>query len=161
MVQSLEAIRGGGGSVKVGTTGKIGALMSREIESTKAASKILSFSTSIAVLGSDIGCRKLNKRTSVDEASSSATANIKSGKAPESLRKIKHHVVRSTHHIPMLAADNISLDGTPIRQKPTRRGPGLVEIVDIKCGNPEKTWRTPITNRLKKLSFTKLSESIG
>ncbi|PIN15371.1 hypothetical protein CDL12_11991 [Handroanthus impetiginosus] len=39
MVQTLEAIRGGGGSIKVGTTGKISALMSRELESTKSASK--------------------------------------------------------------------------------------------------------------------------
>lgn len=161
MVQSLDAIRGGGGSVKVGTTGKIGALMSREIESTKAASKVLSFNTSINVLGSDIGRKKLNSRTSVDEASSSATSIIKSGKAPDSVRNLKHHVVRRTHHIPMLSADNMSLDGTPIRQRPTRRGPGLVEIVDIKCGNLEKTWRNPITNRLKKLSFTKLSESLS
>lgn len=36
MVQTLESIRGGGGSIKVGTTGTIGALMSRELDSIKS-----------------------------------------------------------------------------------------------------------------------------
>ncbi|XP_047950548.1 uncharacterized protein LOC125196183 [Salvia hispanica] len=158
MVQTLEAIRGGGGSVKVGTTGKISALMSREIES---ASKAPSASTSVAVSASDIAPRKLKSRTSTDEGSSSAAVNTKNGKCPEPVRKTKHHRTGRTHYIPMLAADNMSLDGTPVRQKPSRRAPGLVEIVDINCGNPEKTWKKPITNRLKKLGFSKLSESFG
>ncbi|KAL8462562.1 hypothetical protein ACS0TY_032761 [Phlomoides rotata] len=157
MVQTLEAIRGGGGSVKVGTTGKISALMSREIESIKATSKVPSLSTSVSLSTSDITPRKLKSRTSVDEASSSATVDVKSEKGPETIKKIKHHGGR-THQIPMLTADNVSLQGTPIRQKPVRKG---VEIVDIKCGNPDKTWANPITNRLKKLGFSKLSASIG
>lgn len=160
MVQTLEAIRGGGGSVKVGTTGKISALMSREIEYTKSAPKEPSLCTSVSVSASDITPRKLKSRTSVDEASSSGTNNVKSDKCHETVRKLKHHTGR-THQIPMLTADNISLDGTPIRQKPIRKGPGVVEIVDIRCGNPDKTWTNPITNRLKKLGFSKLSDSIG
>ncbi|KAJ6887073.1 hypothetical protein NC651_027435 [Populus alba x Populus x berolinensis] len=35
MVQKLEAIKGGGGSTRVGTTGTIGALITRELESIK------------------------------------------------------------------------------------------------------------------------------
>lgn len=140
MVQTLEAIRGGGGSIKVGTTGKISALMSREIDSMKTTSKHPSL-----------------PRTSLDEASSSSTIDVKSHKCPEITKKIKHHGGR-THQIPMLTADNISLQGTPIRQKPVRNG---VEIVDIKCGNPDKAWSNPITNRLKKLGFSKLSDSIS
>ncbi|KAI3456953.1 hypothetical protein Pfo_013616 [Paulownia fortunei] len=159
MVQTLEAIRGGGGSVKVGTTGTISALMSREIESTKSASKGPSLCTSVSVLASDITPRKLKSRTSVDEASSSGTSNVKNDKCPETVRKTKHYT-GGTHQIPMLAAGNISIDGTPIRQKPIKKGPGVVEIVDIKCGNPDKTWANPIT-RLKKLGFSKLSDSIG
>lgn len=38
MVQTLETIRGGGGSIKVGTTGTISALMSRELDSKPSAS---------------------------------------------------------------------------------------------------------------------------
>ncbi|XP_011095368.1 uncharacterized protein LOC105174845 isoform X2 [Sesamum indicum] len=160
MVQTLEAIRGGGGSVKVGTTGTISALMSREIESTRSESKTPSLCASVPVAAGDVTPRKLKPRTSMDEASSSGTSNVKNDKGPETVKKAKHYS-GGTHQIPMLAADNISIEGTPIRQKPVKKGPGVVEIVDIKCGNPDKTWVNPITNRLKKLGFSKLSDSIG
>ncbi|PIN15843.1 hypothetical protein CDL12_11509 [Handroanthus impetiginosus] len=161
MVPTLEAIRGGGGSVKVGTTGTISALMSREIESAKyAPSKVPSLGSSVSTLDGDVMPRKLKPRTSVDEASSSGTSNVKTDKFQETVRKTKHYT-GETHQIPMLADDNISIDGTPIRTKPIKKGPNIVEIVDIKCGNPDKNWVNPLTNRLKKLGFSKLSDSIG
>lgn len=59
----------------------------------------------------------------------------------------------------------ISLDGastptdrTPNRNRIDRKGSYIVEVVDIQCGHPEKAW---LTNRLKKLGFSKLSESIS
>ncbi|KAK4398504.1 hypothetical protein Sango_1325900 [Sesamum angolense] len=121
MVQTLEAIRGGGGSVKVGTTGTISALMSREIESTRSESKTPSLCTSVPVAAGDITPRKLKPRTSMDEASSSGTSNVKNDKGPETVKKSKHYS-GGTHQIPMLAADNISIEGTPIRQKPVKKG---------------------------------------
>lgn len=60
----------------------------------------------------------------------------------------------------MLSADSIALDRTPIREKTDKKGSNIVEIVDIKCGNQDRAWASPITNRLKKLGFSKLSESI-
>ena len=60
----------------------------------------------------------------------------------------------------MLGSDNIALDRTPRRQKSDKKVSNLVEVVDIKCGNPDRAWASPITNRLKKLGFSKLSESI-
>lgn len=160
MVQTLEAIRGGGGSVKIGTTGTISALMSREIESAKSTSKVPSPCNPASLPSGEITPRKLKSRTLVEEASSSSTNNVKNDKFPEAVRKNKHYSGR-THQIPMLAADNMSLEGTPIRQKPIKKGPGVVEIVDIKCGNADKAWVNPIANRLKKLGFSKLSDNAG
>ena len=57
----------------------------------------------------------------------------------------------------MLDSDNISLDGTPSRDKPAKRA-YIVEVVDLKCGKPDRTW-APITNRHKKFRFSKLFES--
>ncbi|KAL7130991.1 hypothetical protein ABFS83_13G169200 [Erythranthe nasuta] len=152
MVQTLEAIRGGGGSVKIGTTGTISALMTREIE--YSASKVPPLCTPAPT--NDVTPRKPKPRTSSDEASSSSTTTTASTVKNEA-KKTKHQSVR-THQIPMLAADNISLDGTPVRQKPVKKGPaGVVEIVDIKCGSSDKNWVNPIANRLKKLGFSKLS----
>jgi hypothetical protein len=62
--------------------------------------------------------------------------------------------------MPMLGSDNSTLDRTPSREKSDKKATHIVEIVDIKCGNPDRAWANPITNKLKKLGFSKLSESI-
>ncbi|KAK2984832.1 hypothetical protein RJ640_004657 [Escallonia rubra] len=165
MVQTLEAIKGGGGSIKVGTTGTISALMSRELEYTKYAppTPVSSPNKSpTATFSAPSGASTSNRvkpKILADEASSSYSSNIANYNSPELVPKTKHHTKR-THQIPMLASDNVSLDGTPIRRKPEKKGTYIVEIVDIKCGNPDRAWASPITNRLKKLGFSKLSESI-
>ncbi|KAM3302500.1 hypothetical protein P3S67_017002 [Capsicum chacoense] len=163
MVQTLESIRGGGGSIKVGTTGTVSALMSRELDSKPSTSTtsvsrryrsptVCSFST-----GDATSPKRTKPRTSIDEASSSwASEDNKNG--PEIVRKAKHYNCK-TPQIPILESENISVDRTPIRRKPNRKGPTLVEIVDIKCGSVEKTRARPMKNRLKKLGFTKLSET--
>ncbi|XAR67466.1 hypothetical protein NMG60_11002236 [Bertholletia excelsa] len=160
MVPTLEAIKGGGGSIKVGTTGTIGALMSRELDSTKSlpqtpvSSNKKSPRVSILAPSDADTPKRLKPRTAMDEASSSNNVGKKS---PETARKEKHQN-RRTHQIPMINSDNISVHGNPRRGK---RVSNIVEIVDIKCGNPDKAWAVPLTNRLKKLGFSKLSESIG
>lgn len=165
MVQTLEAIKGGGGSIKVGTTGTISSLMSRELESMKHAPRMAVSSrdkTSAATIlapGGVTSPKRLRPRSSANEASSSGSSSI-NNRNPEFVRKAKHYT-RKTQNIPMLNSGNVSLDVTPTREKPDRKGPNIVEIVDIKCGHPDRTWASPIANRLKKLSFSKLSESIN
>ncbi|KAK3199594.1 hypothetical protein Dsin_023009 [Dipteronia sinensis] len=155
MVQTLEAIKGGGGSIRVGTTGTIGALMTRELESVKSAPN----TPRASVAGAATTAKRLQQRKSLDEASTSGSTsnNINRGN-PETARKTKGHT-KSTHTIPMLGSDNIALDRTPSRQKTDRKGTNIVEIVDIKCRNPDRAWSKPITSKLKKLGFSKLSES--
>ncbi|KAL2518547.1 Uncharacterized protein Adt_14794 [Abeliophyllum distichum] len=163
MVQTLEAIKGGGGSIKVGSTGTISVLMSRELESSNSAARMPdthrndSSPASVSSPADETSSRRLKSKTLVDEASSSGTSSV-NHRVPETMTKKKHYVGK-THQIPMLEADNISIDGTPIRPKPAKKGSGMVEIVDIKCGNLDRTWASPITNRLKKLGFSKLSEN--
>ncbi|XP_047969288.1 uncharacterized protein LOC125213000 [Salvia hispanica] len=150
MAQKLEAIRGGGGSIKVGTTGTISSLMSRELESAKSASQLPCLCTSVPASTVDATPRRLKQGTSADEASSSSsgTGTFGNHKDPDNSRR-KH----GTPQIPMLTAyDDTSVDGTPIRKKGSKKGQGMVEIVDIKC-------RNPIAHRLKKLSFSKLPDS--
>ncbi|CAN4104046.1 unnamed protein product [Withania somnifera] len=163
MLQTLESIRGGGGSIKVGTTGTISALMSRELDSNTSAppapvSRRYRSPTVCSFAAGDATSPKRTKpRTSIDEASSSwASEHNKSD--PEIVRKTKHYNCKTPQR-PILESENISVDGTPIRQKPDRKGPTLVEIVDIKCGSSEKTQAVPMKNRLKKLGFSKLSET--
>ncbi|XP_031120001.1 uncharacterized protein LOC116023162 [Ipomoea triloba] len=165
MVQTLEAIKGGGGSMKVGTTGTISVLMSRELESVKSAAKTPASSCtkkppSICsfVAGAATSPKRTRPKSSPNEASSSRTRNGKGHKSPEVGRKAKNHT-RKAHEIPILEPETSSVDETPVTTKPVRRGLRIVEIVDIKCGSTDKPQASPLKNPLKKLSFSKLSGS--
>ncbi|XP_057540441.1 uncharacterized protein LOC130818327 [Amaranthus tricolor] len=159
----LEAIKGGGGSIKVGTIGTIGSLMTREIESSSHTSSPRTAAPAVRGRG------PLKPRKSVSEASSSSTAtrprqnpSTTTPKRPKQKTpfedvgnnsKTRSH--KRSYHIPMLGSENIHLEKTPIRDKPTKKGSYIVDIVDINCGNPGVS----LSNRLKKLNFSKLSQS--
>ena len=152
MVQSLEAIKGGGGSIRVGTTGTISSLMTRELDSMKTASQEPSSSTPRKCSGN------------IGPSSTIGSGNI-SLTSQDIARKTKGHVkTKNRHRIPMLGSDNMSFDGTPSREKSERKGAiNIVEVVDIKCGSLDsgnRAWTVPITSKLRKLGFSKLSESI-
>ena len=161
MAHTPKIIKEDGKSIRIGTTGTIGSLMIRELESVQSMSQISSTSSrnkapmvSVSVPCSTSTPKKSKPRTSSDEASSSRSVDERS---PETGRKTKNYP-RKSHRIPMLGPDNIALDRTPTRGKIEKKG--SVEIVDIKCGYTDRSWSNPITNRLKKLGFSKLSESM-
>ncbi|KAM7280590.1 hypothetical protein ACFE04_007724 [Oxalis oulophora] len=158
MVQTLELIKGGGGSIRVGSTGTIGALMTKEMDSIKSSGKTeISARDKPQTIPVSIPCsapKKLQSRKSLDEASSSGTSK----ENDTEIRRKSRSFNKSTHRVPMLRSDNMSLERTPSRVKSEKKN--IVEIVDIKCGNPDKAWAGPITTRLKKLGFSKLSESM-
>ena len=175
MAQKLEMIRGGGGSIKIGATGTVATLMTRELDSMKQPSPQTPTTRPIrTTIPVSVDCgtssstpRRPKARKSSDEASSS---NVRTPKghnakgthqlpnvASDNARTPKGHNAKSTHQLPMLGSDNVSLQGTPRREKRMN----IVDIVDVKCGNPDRAWANPITSRLKKLGFCKLNESIG
>ncbi|KAL4335082.1 hypothetical protein GQ457_07G013600 [Hibiscus cannabinus] len=161
MVQKLEAINGGGGgSVKVGTKGTISSLMTRELDSIKTPKLMpASFrhkSPAASVAGSSTFPRRLQQRKSLDGVGTSGT----SYKSPRSSVQKAQSFSKNVHQMPMLGSENVALERTPIRQKSDKKVSNIVEVVDIKCGNSDRAWVSPITNRLKKLGFSKLSESV-
>ncbi|XVE50591.1 hypothetical protein DITRI_Ditri01bG0175300 [Diplodiscus trichospermus] len=166
MVQKLEAIKGGGGSIKVGTTGTISSLMTRELNSVKSAPQTpMSLRQKSQTIPVSVACgsgtpKRQQQRKSLDGASTrGSSSNRMSHKSPQTAQKTKSFP-KNIHQIPMLGSDNIALDRTPSRQKSDKKVSNIVEVVDIKCGNPDRAWASPITNRLKRLGFSKLSESI-
>lgn len=170
MAQSLEAIKGGGGSIKLGTTGTISSLITRELDHISSAPKKQVPSRSkpqIQALPVSVPCgstaqKILQPRKSSVEASSSGTSRNtnRRGAAGNGMSQKTKTNGRNTQRIPMLGSDKCSVDRTPVREKNDKKIPNIVEIVDIKCGNAEKAWATPLASRLKKLGFSKLSESI-
>ncbi|CAN1242893.1 hypothetical protein LINPERPRIM_LOCUS5489 [Linum perenne] len=148
MVQKLEAIKGGGGSIKVGTTGTISNLITRELESAISSPQASNPPRDLK-LGTDtvsVPCSATSPR------SSSSRNNIR---CSETAKKEKHQA-KGSHRVPMLAGDGVTLERTPSREKKNRRVVKFVEVVDVKCGTPG----TPLTSKLKKLGFSKLSEGM-
>ncbi|GMJ15945.1 hypothetical protein like AT5G54850 [Hibiscus trionum] len=165
MVQKLEAINGGGGgSIKVGTKGTISSLMTRELDSIKTPKQTpVSFrhkSPAAPVAGSFVTGRRLQQRKSLDGAGTSGSRNSMSCKSPQSSVQKIQSFSKNVHQMPMLGCENVALERTPIRQKSDKKVSNFVEVVNIKCGNSDGAWASPITNCLKKLGFSKLSESI-
>ncbi|OIW16337.1 hypothetical protein TanjilG_19053 [Lupinus angustifolius] len=166
MAQTLEGIKGGGGSVKLGTTGTIGSLVTRELDQISSAphkqvsSRIKPRTLPVSVVcGTTTPKRLQPRKSSSHEASSSgSSSNNTKLRNPGVSQKTKANG-RNNHKIPMLGSDNFPLDRTPARQKNDKKIPNIVEVVDVKCGNADKAWATPLTSRLKKLGFSKLSES--
>ncbi|GAB4849640.1 hypothetical protein Ancab_004436 [Ancistrocladus abbreviatus] len=200
MVQTLEAIKGGGGSIKVGTVGTISSLITRELESTGSTSHTPSFRSNPPIVGSSTSCngRSFKPRTSLDEASRGGTSSNIKHSSPETIWRardrtpnqipvhspttprrqkqktlldeecsrssknigqkspelsLKTRSYRRAHHTPMLGSENIVFDKTPKREKRTKKGSSIVDIVDVNCGSPS------LANRFKRLSFSKLSQS--
>ncbi|KAL5730854.1 hypothetical protein ACHQM5_003641 [Ranunculus cassubicifolius] len=174
MAPKLEVLKSTGGSIRVGTTGTIGSLMSKELEKSAPQTPIpprVNISTqSVSVpCGALNSPRKLQPKTTVNEASSSSSSSSNnnnnngdtSDRQPEDTQKTKQRTTRKgTHHLPILTSDNAPIAITPNREKTERKGFNLVEVVDIKCGHPNKWSKNPITNRFKKLnSSSKLPET--
>lgn len=166
MVQTLEAIKGGGGSIRVGTTGTISSLMTRELNSTKAASQKKASSrnkhqsVSVSVPCGATTPKRLQARKSFDEPSSSGSCKFINHSSPNLSRKTKGYC-KNKHQTPMIGSDDNALDRTFSREKNEKKGSNIVEVVGVKCGSSDnRPWTNPLTNRLKKLGFSKLSESI-
>jgi len=195
MVQMLEAMNGGGESVKVGTVGTISALMTRELESsTLGLNTASSFQCAQSQANSPI---KPNK--SENQASSSTMRASMKHRSPEGMRrtsrKDEYQIISSatpkrqkqnvpseykdtssinskingkslyfsgktrshkfSPHISILSSENSRLEKTPLREKSTRKGSNIVDIVDFNCGNSAGS----LSNRLKKLGMSRMSQS--
>ncbi|KAL2322602.1 hypothetical protein Fmac_026981 [Flemingia macrophylla] len=158
----MEGIEGDKGAVTVGTTGTISLLMTRELDQITSDPHQQISSTSkprISVSSGSTTPKGPQPRKSF-EASSSSSSNIINhinlGIGPKKKLNGKH-----THQTPMLGSNNLPLEASPVtKKKDKKKKSKIVEIVDIKCGYVDKAWSTPITNSLKKLGFSKLSESI-
>uniref|UniRef100_A0A1D1Z2W2 Uncharacterized protein n=1 Tax=Anthurium amnicola TaxID=1678845 RepID=A0A1D1Z2W2_9ARAE len=163
MAQMVDVANSNGGTIKVGTTGTIGSLMTRELESIKDTPSVSEGSRKKTQTGPvSVPCgaapKKIQpRRNSPNESGSysgSGNGNINRRKV-EDVQKPRNTTQRNGHKVPMLSSGNIIIDKNASRNKPGKKGSSyIVEIVDLKCGNP-------MSSRLKKLGFSKLSESVN
>ncbi|KAK9084856.1 hypothetical protein Sjap_025267 [Stephania japonica] len=160
-VPKLEDMKGGGGSVKVGTTGTVGSLINRELQSiqhTPMPSKGKPLVSSGSFPSAATSNARMHHRT-LNEASTPAVTVVVH-RNPGTNKRAVQSTQKSRHRVPMLGSDDVAVETPPRRTKPVKKGAHIVEVVDIKCGSHEKMWSSPIASRLKKISFSKLSETI-
>ena len=156
----------GGGTIRIGATGKVSALMMQELDSNiiKIPSKkpetgsrrIQSGPVSVSCGGSS---KRLQRMMSMNGGSSRDSRNPV---RPESGNKKKKEEGgrQAVQRIPMLDSEDLWIDKTPVRAKEHDKKVGrrIVETVDLKCGKHEGDWSIPIGNQLRRLSFSKISD---
>ncbi|KAE8808994.1 hypothetical protein D1007_14419 [Hordeum vulgare] len=160
---AAELVNGEGGAIKVGTTGTIGSLMTRELEAIKvtpqgAATPRLRRQSSPVSLPCGASPRKIILRKSSSSVSSSNN-NSSNGRADrvsaEEACKTRRSSHRNKSSSPMLHSDGVLVDRSPNLEKAKKKGNVHgVEVVDVRCGNP-------MSSRLRKLGFSKLSETFA
>uniref|UniRef100_A0ACD5U7J8 Uncharacterized protein n=5 Tax=Avena sativa TaxID=4498 RepID=A0ACD5U7J8_AVESA len=157
-----ELVNGeGGGAIKVGTTGTIGSLMIRELEAIKvtpqgAATPRLRRQSSPVSVPCGASPRKtiLRKNSSNVSCSSGSSSNGRTLGAEEA-GKARRSSQRNKSDSPMLHSDGVLVDRSPNVEKAKKKGNfHVVEVVDVRCSNP-------MSSRLRKLGFSKLSETFA
>ncbi|WOL15144.1 hypothetical protein Cni_G23925 [Canna indica] len=170
MPQRPDVISDDGSSVKVGTTGTIGSLMTRELESMKHSEQASSSVQRKQQTGPvSVPCganpkKALQKRNhTLEHGGNSSSINNNSGSTSGhthaashmDVEKPRHTPRKNGHRAPMLVSGDSAVDRNLGNDRAEKKAHTyFVEVVDIKCNNP-------MSNRLKKLGFSKLSESIS
>jgi Fe2+ transport system protein FeoA len=149
-----------GGAIKVGTTGTIGSLMTRELDAIKVEPQATA-TPRLRRQGCpvSVSCgatpRKVVLRKSSSDITSSSNGNRTDRVSAEEACKSRRVSRRNTFNSPMLRSDCALVDRSPNTDKTKKKGSGYgVEVVDVKCGNP-------MSSRLRKLGFSKLSETFA
>ncbi|PWA89360.1 hypothetical protein CTI12_AA111730 [Artemisia annua] len=161
MVRASENVKvkegGGVGTIRIGATGKVSALMMQELDTNvKPSSKKICVETrkmQTAPVSVDCGGSKkrLKRMMSLNR---SGPSNAPDQTRPEK----KKNTRKGSQKIPMLDSEDSWMDKTPIRgkehKKVTQR---IVETVDLTCGKNDGDWSIiPIGNQLRRLSFSKI-----
>lgn len=169
MPHTCEIPNGNGVQIKVGTTGTVSSLMSRELESIKESArasppsrKKLQDPPVSVPCGYSPKRSQLRRNSPADPGSSSSSGGDSGSSNPGSQSpadpqkpRSKLKPRRAEHKSPMLATAEPTLEKNTSKDKPEKKKERtyIAEVVDLKCNNP-------MSSRLKKLGFSKLSESV-
>jgi hypothetical protein len=156
-------VHGEGGTVKVGTTGAIGSLMTRELGAIKvtpqaaATPRLRRQGCPVSVpCGASPRKAVLRKSSTVVTSNSSNNNNGRTDRvSAEEACKTRRISRRHTFNSPILHSDGMLADRSPSLEKAKeQRNKCGVQVVDVKCSNP-------MSSRLRKLGFSKLSETFA
>ncbi|KAK2978777.1 hypothetical protein RJ640_011303 [Escallonia rubra] len=162
MTRMPENVKDDQGSISIGATGKVSTLMMQELDSIKRKSQSsVPCKRETATVTVSISCgssmKRIHSRKAPSNCASSSSSTGKRRPGTGSIPRKVRNSRKTAQLIPMLDSEDISIERTPISGKNEKKLPKVVEIVDLKCGNHDREWSSPISNRLKKLSFSSAS----
>ncbi|CAA3013165.1 Hypothetical predicted protein, partial [Olea europaea subsp. europaea] len=134
------------GPISIGTTGRVRTLMMQELEAKEHKRKPQNAPVVPLYCGRNWFLPTPNCRVS-RESLKPTRKSANSGNNSSRHRRAQY----GSQHMPMLQSeDKVSV--TPIRERgrPVKKVSKLVEIVDLKCGNQERSWPVPIPNQLRR-----------
>ncbi|KAK1416678.1 hypothetical protein QVD17_25793 [Tagetes erecta] len=148
MVKDSEKVKvKEGGRIRIGATGKVSALMMQELDSNMKTSP--------------------KKHESKSQRIQTAAVSVDCGGSTRRLMSLNSGAPNMKQQIPMLDCEDMWVDKTPVRVRGkqqykkvvTTTTRSIVETVDFKCGKNDGDWSmTPISNQLRRLSFSKISD---
>ncbi|KAL0911328.1 hypothetical protein M5K25_019461 [Dendrobium thyrsiflorum] len=157
MTQLSEIPEGSGDSIKIGTVGTIGSLMSQELNSMSTTQVASSYQKKILATPLSVPCADASKTTQPNKilANEASSSNKHKAHHLSTSQKPMQKPLKNGQRAPIPTNEEVQTDKKTRRNKNSKKGHTyIVEVVDIKCNNP-------MSSRLKKLGFTKLSETIA
>lgn len=156
MSHKQDNIRSKPGSIKVGATGKVSTLMTRELDDLESSSsnhmsrKRNSQSFPVTV------CCGESRRQTLYNPSNTTTGSTNQRTEAKIQRKMQN-MRRTGYDIPMSASEHVSLHRMSAKYE--KRRPQFVEVVNLKCGTSlKKAWSSRTSNN-GKVKFSRLSAS--
>ncbi|XP_020095442.1 uncharacterized protein LOC109715064 [Ananas comosus] len=144
------------GSIEVGTTGTIGSLISRELDTVKHPpfSRKKHQTSPILVHYSAISKKPIKKQTPQNDFSSSSSSSSNSNSSSNNNHKPRRSVRCDGSQVPILRVDEIYAErNSNVDVGGSKQRVYAVEMVDVKCDNL-------FIRRHRKIGFAKLSGSI-
>uniref|UniRef100_A0A0D9WZJ8 Uncharacterized protein n=1 Tax=Leersia perrieri TaxID=77586 RepID=A0A0D9WZJ8_9ORYZ len=156
------------GAVKVGTTGTIGSLMTRELEAINKSEPATprrrrqGSPVSVPCVASPRKIIALRKSSTFNNVSDSGrrTDRVSAEEADAGKLTARRSSTAAASSSPMLRSDGSEIVDGRRRSKAKKAAAAAgcrvagVEVVDVRCGNP-------MSSRLRRLGFSKLSETFA
>ncbi|KAL8088074.1 hypothetical protein AgCh_038005 [Apium graveolens] len=155
MANKVDNIRSKAGSIKVGATGQVSTLMTRELDDlARSSSNHVSRKKNTQSFPVAVSCGESRKQTIYNPAN---TMRSTDQRTEAKIQRKTHNMRHTIYDIPMSASKIVRVHRKSVKDEKIR--PQIVEVVDLKCGTSlKKAWSSRTSNN-GKLKFSRLSAS--
>lgn len=154
MAHKQDNFRSKSGSIKVGATGKVSTLMTRELDDLElTSSNHVSHKRNTQSFPVTVCCGESRRQTLYNPANTTRSTDQRTEAKIQRKMPMRH----TSYDIPMSASENVSMRRKCVKDE--KRRPQLVEVVNLECGTSlKKAWSSRTSNN-GKVKFSRLSAS--